>query len=181
MERGFSRRASDDYTPTRWADIPRASCRSTGTQVASTASVGTRVDSADAMTTATAPTPPTSIGVIPKVYSGDVAVARSGFFARRSPSAGSFDELAEEAEAISEMHGSFNRESIKCQKYGIDRDGGGGKGSNQETMVGRNATTATSSHHWAMPTDSPMSSNGCSSLRGGGFAPTSNSFRDAQV
>lgn len=191
MERGFSRRASDDYTPTRWADMPRASFRSAGTRVASAESIGTRVDGAGAIaTTATARAPSASIGVgvgeaVPRVYSGEFVVARSGFFARRSPSADSLDELPEDAEEISDMDDSFSRESAKCRKFGVDGRGGGRSGSGREisqrTMDESNATTVTSSRHWAMPTDSPTSSDGRPELRGAGFAPTSKSFRDAQV
>lgn len=214
MERGFSRRASDDCTPTRWADMPRGPTRSKGIRVSSTASIGprfastssigTRVDDGDGAggvmtTTTTAPSRssarPASIGGTAKVYSSqEFSVARSGFFARRSPSADSLDGLTEEAEAISGMDDSYNdRENRKCRKFGVG-DGGGGSGrgggggdgggreSSQGTMVGSNTTTVVApSRHWIMPTDSPMESSGRSTLRGASFFHSSIAYGDAQV
>lgn len=167
--------------------MPRASFRSAGTRMVSTESIGMRVDDAGAITTTTAPRPPPNVGehAIPRAYSSDFVVARSGFFARRSPSADSLDELPEDAEEISDVGDGFNGESIKCQEYGVDGrgggEGGGGRKRSQDTMVGSNATTVLTSRHWVMPTESPMSSDGRSTPRGAGFAPTSTSFRDAQV
>lgn len=166
--------------------MPRGTFSSTG---------GTRIDVSGTMTTTgtRAPTPPASVGAVPKQYPGELVVARSGFFARRSPSAdslGAHSDGEPEAEEISDIHDSFDdratvkTESLKCQgqDYGVCVDGDDGDiESSQGTVASSNDTTVAPARHWAMPADSPMMSNGYPAVRGTGFAPTSMSFKDATV